>query len=264
MFNPAINIRILSAMRYLILPLLLGLIVCVSGCDSAAPEEAAPKPQFSMTLGAPVSTAINGEASFTDGSGVEEQILSTFPLPSFDLTLTAVQLFGKDADGTAHDVSFVYIADDGLTAGTYEVNSFLSSCADTSADCSPGLLFAGSLLTAHYARQTADSLFTYGLDTGTVTVDEVSMDAVRGTFDLSATVEVAIARADFRAYVDSLRNGPSRLEPSYFPTPPPSDFRVLPEPLTVTGTFTATRGEGSDWADRFGWMMGTVPMMPQP
>jgi predicted amino acid-binding ACT domain protein len=215
-----------------------------------------------MTLGAPVSASIDGQASFTDGSSFEEQILRTVPLPSLDLTLTAVQLFGEDADGIVHDVSFVYIAGDGLTTGTYDVNSLLSPCTDAVADCSPGLLFTGSLFTAQYARQTPDSLFTYGLDVGSVTVDEVSEEAVRGTFDLSATVEVAVARTDLRAYIDSLRDAPSRLEPSYFPTPPPSDSRVLREPLTVTGTFTATPGEVTEWADRFGWMMGGASLEP--
>ena len=255
-------LRISSAMYRFILTLLLGLTVFVVGCDSAGPENADPTPRFTMTLGAPISASIDGQASFTDGSSFEEQILRTVPLPSLDLALTAVQLFGEDADGIAHDVSFVYIADDVLTTGTYDVNSFLTPCADASADCTPGLLFTGSLFTAQYARQTADSLFTYGLDAGSVTVDEASEEAVRGTFDLSATVEVAVARADLRAYVDSLRNTPSRLEPSYFPTPPPSDVRVLPEPLTLTGTFTATPGEVTDWADRFGWMMGGAPAGP--
>jgi hypothetical protein len=82
----------------------------------------------------------------------------------------------------------------------------------------------------------------------------VSEIAVRGTFDLSASVEVAAARADlgvcrFLAQ-QPLSTGAQLLS------------RILREPLTVPGTFTATPGEATDWADRFGWIVGTVPMLP--
>jgi len=249
-------------MHRCILLLAVLLIVPLAGCDGTDPTEAEPEPRFSITLGAPVGASIKGEASFANGSPFEEQLLRTVPLPAFDLTVTAIQLAGADTDGTVHDVSLVHVADDALTPGTYAVNAFRPACADLSTDCSPDRLFTGSLFTAHYARQTADTLFTYGLDRGTVTVDRVAEDVVRGTFDLSAATETAVARADLMAYIDSLRNPPSRLEPSYFPTPPPSDVRVLPEPLTLTGTFTATPGEVEDWLPRFGWMMGGAPAGP--
>lgn len=251
------------AMHRLIGPLAIVLTLCIAGCDGAGPEDADSGPPFAMTLGAPVSTAIEGHASFADGASVEDELLLTFPLPQFGVTLTAIQLFSEDADGTVHDVSFVYIADDTIAPGTYDVNAFLSPCdAMTSTTCEPGMLFAGSLFTGHYARQTADSLYTYGLNRGAVTVDEATDDVVRGTFDVSASVEVAVAKADLEAYVDALRSHSPDDDGHWsdFPEPPPSDVRLLAEPMPVTGSFAATPGEVSDWMSRFGWLMGGAPM----
>jgi len=241
------------------------LALLVTGCDSAGPNNDEPAPRFDMTLSAPLNASIEGEAALAGGSSFEDQSLFTFPLPRLNKTFTAIQLVGEDAEGTTHDLSFLHIADEATSPGTYEINNVLGPCADEPAtDCPPESLFAHSLFTAHYARQTADTLFSYTLDRGTVIVENATDDAISGTFDLRAPAELAVARADLNAYLDALRT-PGLLGPEDLPEPPPVDLRLLDEPLMITGSFTATPGELSNRVNHFNWMMsGNVAVFGRP
>lgn len=252
-------------MRRSLLLLTTVLALLVTGCDSGGPATDQPAPRFTMTLGAPFDASVEGDAAFADGASFEEQTLFTFPIPQLNQTLTAVQLFGEETGGVVHDLSFLYIADGAITPGAYEINNVISPCAnEPAADCSPESLFAGEIFTAHYARQTADTLFSYTLDQGTVTVEEASDNVVRGTFDLRAPVALSIAKADLRAYLDAVRT-PSLFGPDDWPEPPPIRTRSLDEPLTITGSFTATPGAFSDRVNHFNWMMsGDVDVFGQP
>jgi hypothetical protein len=227
------------------------LLVCslvLAGCDSSGPG-AEPESQFEATFGAPVNTTLQGAAALGDGSSFEHGSLFTFTAPGLG-TITAVQLFGTGDEGTPHDLSFVYVGDERLGTGTYELNRpFEGGAGDV--DDSPML---DSLFTASYARRTADSLFTYTFEGGSVTVDTATKEVVKGRFDLKARTEMAVHRDSLQAFVDSLR-AQGRTEPIRIPNSPPVSFNELDPPMTVTGNFTATPDAFEQGVSHVDWLM---------
>ena len=234
------------------------LIVCslvLAGCDSSGPE-AEPESQFEATFGAPVNATLKGSAALGDGSSFEQGGLFTFTDPLSDQTITAIQLFGKDDEGTPHDLSFVYVDDERLGTGTYELNRpFGSGGGDRFDDP----LTPDSLFTASYGRRTADSLFTYTFEGGSVTVGTATEEVVKGRFDLKARTEMAVHRDSLQAFVDSLR-AQDRTEPIRIPDPPPVSFNELEPPMTVTGDFTATPEAFDEGVSHVDWLMSGRPM----
>lgn len=244
----------------LLCTLTVGLLI--GGCDGAGPEhDTDPEPQFDLALGAPLNTSIEGTAAMGSGSSFEEQSLFTLPLPQFGKTITAIQLFGEDDASIAHDLSFLYISDAAIAEGTYEIG-LLNACEGDSSDCLPQTFPPDEMLTANYARLTADSLHTYMLDNeGTLTIDRATETVAEGSFTLEAALEVSVSRADLEAFHDSLRaHMPSNGAMENFPEPPPRDLQMLEPPLTIEGSFTATPGSFSDQVPGSSWMIrfGTV------
>jgi hypothetical protein len=232
--------------------LLVACCLGLAGCDSSGPE-AKPESQFEAEFGAPVNTKLKGTAALGDGSSFEQGGLFTFTDPRIDRTITAVQLFGTDGGGTPHDLSFVYVADERLGPGTYELNRPLAGGGgDEERFEDPPTL--DSLFTASYARRTADSLFTYTFEGGTVTVETATEDAVKGRFDLRAATEMAVHRDSLRAFIDSVRTS-DRGRPANFPEPPPVSFETLSPPMTVSGSFTATPDAFDEGVSHVDWLV---------
>ena len=224
------------------------------GCDSSGPE-AEPESQFEATFGTPVNATLKGSAALGDGASFDQGSLFTFTDPLSDQTITAIQLFGKDDEGTPHDLSFVYVDDERLGTGTYELNRpFGSGGGDRFDDT----LTPDSLFTASYARRTSDSLFTYTFEKGSVTVGTATEDVVKGRFDLTATEEMAVHRDSLRAFVDSLR-AQDRTEPIRIPNPPPVSVHELEPPMTVTGDFTATPDAFDEGVSHVDWLVSGRP-----
>ncbi len=230
----------------------LGLLVfALTGCDSGG-TNAPPEPQFEATWGPPVNTSLSGKAALGDANSFQNSALLSFTVPELEKTITAVQLFGTDENGTSHDLSFTYIADERLTEGTYTLeNSEFQSPFDSTQTRSThsGVPFGpDSLFTASYGRRTVDSLFTYNLQ-GSVTIENVGEQVVEGRFDLEAPLEISIHRDSLKAHIDSLR------EPSSGPiSPPPFTFRPLDEPMSIEGTFTATPRQFADDVPHVRWL----------
>lgn len=230
--------------RLLVASLMLGTILV--GCDTTEPQEE-PEPHFDMTLGPPVEATVEGAAALGDGTSFEQGNLFTFSLPRFGHTITAVQLFGENG-AVSHDLSFLYVAEEGLAPGTYEVNMPFDCRPAEDAGCSQHPSEIDSLFVASYGRQTSDSLFSYGQLEGTVTIETAQEDLVSGEFDLSATQEVAVAHDDLKAFIDSLRSGDSE------PGRPPFEARELGVPLSIEGTFEAAPGDFSDSVSHLNWV----------
>jgi len=237
----------------------MGLLLCllIAGCDGAGPDEDAPAPRFVMTLSAPVSTSINGKATLGNGASFDEQNLLIYALPSFGTTLTAIQLVGRDLQAIDHDLSLLYVADAPITTGTYEVG-VQGACEDESpVACTAAPYFAGSLLVATYSRQAADSIHTYPLDSGTLTVERVTKHLVEGAFTFASPFEISASRADMVAFADSLDGFVSdRDAPRDFPALPPRHVQTLDAALTIEGRFTATPGLLSSRMHSANWLMG--------
>lgn len=239
------------AMRRLAV-LLIACCLVLAGCDSSGPE-AEPESQFEATLGAPVSTSLNGKAALGDGSSFEQGTLFTVTEPRFDHTITAIQLFGTDEAGTPHDLSFMYVDDEQLGTGTYPLNRpFEHGTGDDDRFDDPRTL--DSLFTASYARRTADSLFTYTFEEGTVTVETATESVVEGQFDLDASVEMAVHRDSLQAFIESMPE-PGAGDVSEIPEPPPVSFNDLDPPMTVTGDFTATPETFDDGVSHVDWLV---------
>lgn len=244
-------------MKHSIFFFALTLGMLLTGCDGAGPSEDAAEPRFEMTLGAPVNASLQGIAALGNGASFEEQNLFTFPLPHSGKTVTAIQLFGRDAQDVVHDLSLVYIADEMIATGTYDLSGRFGTCMEKRPDnCPPERLFPDNLLMAHYARQTDDSLYSYLADSGTVAIEYAAEDEVSGAFDLSTAVEISVAKTDLEVFIDSTRTRSG----DDFPELPPMHIRALNPPLIITGSFTATPGDFSNQVHHFNWMMsgGTI------
>lgn len=111
-----------------------------------------------------------------------------------------------------------------------------------------------SLFTASYARRTADSLFTYTFEGGSVTVETATESVVKGRFDLKVSEEMAVHRDSLRAFVDSLR-AQDRTDPLRIPDPPPVSVTELEPPMTVTGDFTATPEAFDEGVSHVDWLV---------
>jgi hypothetical protein len=227
--------------------LVVAVLGLLTGCDSGGPEPSM-EPAFDMSIGSPVETSIKGKAALGSNLSFEEQGVFTFPVPPLGKTVSIVQLSGEAEQGIAHDVSFLRLADEGLSEGTYALNR---PCEDGCIGAFP----PDELLTADYSRQTADSLYSYPIRSGSLTVETANDEGVAGRFSLSSSLEVSVARADLEAFIDSLRRVPR--DTAFVPPRPPTNLQFLEEPLTIEGTFTATAGE--PLSDRvphlggFGW-----------
>lgn len=207
----------------------LGLL---SGCDSGGPEPSM-EPGFDMTVGSPVNAELKGAAALGSDLSLSGQSVFTLPVGPSGKTATIVQLSEESDQGVVHDLSFMRFGEEPITEGTYEIGP---ACGD---GCGPGGFFPDELFLADYGRATADSLHSYPVESGTVTVDAVTDDGLRGTFTLTSALEVSVSRAEMTAFIDSLRSGLPR-DPSEFPTPPPTDLQPLNPAMTIEGSFTAT------------------------
>lgn len=246
----------LVAMRRLAF-LLVACCFLLAGCDSSGPE-AEPEAAFEAEFGAPVDTKLKGTAALGDGSSFEQGGLFTFTDPQFGWTITAIQLFGTDDEGVPHDLSFMYVDDERLGTGTYELNRpFEGGAGDEDRFDDPFPL--DSLFTASYARRTTDSLFTYTFEGGSVTVETATESVVKGRFDLKAATEMAVHRDSLRAFIDSMRTR-DRGEVGGFPEPPPVSFEDLESPMTVSGDFTATPDAFDDGVSHVDWLVSGRPV----
>jgi len=228
----------------------------LAGCDGSGPE-AEPESQFEATFGAPVDTTLRGSAALGDEASFGQGSLFTFTSPEFGHAVTAIQLFGTDGAGTPHDLSFVYLDDERLDTGTYELTRPFEVGSGADSRFEDPFTF-DSLLTASYARRTTDSLFTYTFEEGTVTVEAATEDVVEGRFGLEATTEVAVHRDSLRAFIDSMRVH-DRSRPSKVPGLPPMSFNALDPPMTVDGDFTATPAAFADSLSHIDWLMPGRP-----
>jgi hypothetical protein len=220
----------------ILLALSLGLaLMLLPSCDSAGPS-ATPSPRFSMDVGAPVQAALDGEATLGTDLTFGEQSVFTLPVGPMGQTATIIQLAAEKDNGVTHDLSFVRLADDGLEPGQYSLG------VTCEGDCGPQFFPPEEIFTADYGRQTTDSLHTYPIKEGTVTIETATDDEVSGTFKLTSTREVSIARADLEAFLDSLRTNPPT-EPGERPTLPPRNIQSFETPMTIEGQFTATPGD---------------------
>ncbi len=252
----------MMAMRRYVVSFLLVLTVLIAGCDSTGPEhDADPEPHFELTLGAPVNAAVEGEAALGDGTSFDEQNVFVLPATPFGKTITAIQLFGEDGR-VAHNLSFLYLADEPIAEDTYEIG-FPDPCEGEGPECMPRPFQPDSLLMAHYARLTDDSLHTYMLDAGTLTIERATDEVVEGAFTLEASVAISVTQADLEAFQDALRNNPPE-EGNWedLPEPPPTEIGFLEPPLTIEGSFTATPGAFSDRVPQSSWMMSLGAKTP--
>lgn len=255
-------------MRRYALLFVVTLAVFVAACDSAGPEpDADPDPHFALTLGAPVDAAIEGEAALGDGTSFDDQNVFVLPSMPFGKTITAIQLFGEDGS-VAHDLSFVYLADAAIAEGTYEIGIPDPCEGEEPPACRPSIFQPDSALVAHYARLDDDSLHTYPIDAGTLTIERATDEVVEGTFSLEAVAELSVSRAEFEAFQDSLQNymrdrtPGAPLAPEDLPEPPPYDVQPLQPPMPIEGTFTAAPGAFSDRVPESSWMMSFGAVTP--
>lgn len=225
-----------TIIRRLLYTLLLGtVLVGITACDSGGPETT-PASEFDLTVGAPVDASLKGRAALANDLSFDEQGVFTVPVGPFGKTVTIIQLSGENESGVVHDLSFMRLAEDRIEEGTYELGR---PCGD---GCELGDFPPEELFTASYGRRTADSLHSYPIESGTVTVESVTDESVRGTFTLTTAVEASVAQADLQAFIDSLRARPPR-DTTAIPGPPPTDLQFLEPPTTIEGRFTATAGE---------------------
>jgi hypothetical protein len=246
-------------MRYLTptccyLVLLTAALVLV-GCDSVESGEEMPDPYAEMEIGAPLNTAIEGEATLGDGTSFSEQGAFFFPIGNSGSTLTAILLFGEDDTGASHSLSFTYIGEEPLGEGDYDLG--FDALCDPPSDCRrPGLVF-GDRLMSSYTRATDDSLYSYMPTGGTLTVEQASEEGVVGAFTVEAGTEASVSIADIEAFIDELRNNPpTGNDPRELPELPPHTVTPLETPLTIEGDFAATPGALPDRpGNRFSWMV---------
>lgn len=219
--------------------LLLGaLLACLPACDTSGPDPSL-ESEFDMTVGDPVNTSLKGTAALGSDLSFDQQSVFTLPVPPLGKTVSIIQLSGDGRQDVVHDLSFMRIADGPIAEGTYELGRLCEN------GCRP--FPPEELLTADYGRQTADSLHSWTIDAGTITVETATEEGVEGSFSLTASQEISVSRSDLQAFLDSLRSmpvpdRPFRGDTTAFPTPPPTDIRVLETPMTIEGRFTATPG----------------------
>jgi hypothetical protein len=237
---------------------LLIFALAFTGCDSVDSSEDVPDPYAEMELGAPLNMTIQGNAALGGSDAFSDEAAFFLPIGNSGYTLTAIQLFGED-EGSAHTLSFTYIGEDALSEGSYDVG-FDLPCDDPS-DCRrPGLFFGGDRLMTNYIRTDDDSLRSYMLSDGTLTVEQASDESIAGTFALEADAEISVSIDDLEAFQDSLRaNRPTPGAPrdlGDLPEPPPFTVQPLEPAMTIEGSFAATPGEFPRRPGAtFGWMM---------
>lgn len=229
--------------------------LAITGCDSVESGEEMPDPYAEMEIGAPLNTTIAGNAALGGNDAFSDEAAFFLPIGDTGYTLTAVQLFGEDDTGASHSLSFTHIGEEPLGEGSYDLG-FDLPCEDPS-DCRrPGLFFGDRLMT-NYTRVADDSLRSYMLRDGSLTVEQASDDGIVGSFALEAGVEISVSVEDLEAFQDSLRaNMPTSGAPRDLPEPPPHTVQPLEPAMTIEGRFAATPGEfprrpGSS----FGWMI---------
>lgn len=229
--------------------------LAMTGCDSVESGEEMPDPYAEMEIGAPLNTAIEGNAALGGNDAFSDEAAFFLPIGDTGYTLTAVQLFGEDDTGASHSLSFTHIGEEPLGEGSYDLG-FDLPCEDPS-DCRQPGFFFDDRLTTSYTRTTADSIHSYTPTDGTLTVEQASEDGVVGTFTVESETEISVAIADIEAFVDSLGNNPPTSgRPSEMPEPPPATITPLETPLTVEGDFAATPGEFPDRpGNQFSWMI---------
>lgn len=196
-----------------------------------------------------MNTSIEGSAALGSGSSFDQGSLYTFTSPTFGQTVTAIQLFQREGEQVAHDLSFLYVDDEIISPGTYELSRPFGCLRSEQEDCSPGPFRLDSLFTADYVRQSSDSLFTYVGMGGTVTIETANEEVVAGEFSLSASQELAVARQDLQTFIESLHDADTA------PVPPPMEFRELGSPIMIDGQFTATPNEFSGRVSHLNWMI---------
>ncbi|MES3630784.1 MAG: hypothetical protein PPP56_11530 [Longimonas sp.] len=248
--------RLSTLTQYATCFVLVFALALTTGCDTVDSAEDLPDPYADIQVSAPLSATIDGQATLGGSESFGEQGAMVFPFEDLGITLTAIQLFGEDGEGIAHNLSFVYIGEDRLSEGTYDID-FDLPCQDLT-DCQRSGLFFGERLMTNYVRAASDSLHTYVLQNGMLTVEHATDDAIEGTFAFEAAVEVSTSRADLEAFYDSLRTtwptGGNRYED--MPEFPPQHRTPLTPPATVEGSFAATPGEfPNTMGSSFGWIM---------
>lgn len=226
------------------------MLVLLSGCDSNSPTPSL-ESQFDMQVGAPVNQSLTGPAALGSDLSFDEQGVFTVPGGPFGETMTIIQLSGENDEGVAHDLSFLRVADGPIEEDTYELGGLCE------ADCGPRFFPPEEWFTADYGRRTADSLHSYPIDSGTVTVTTVTDEGVEGTFDLTSSLELSIARDDLEAFIDSMRSGPPR--DTALTLGPRPDLEFLEQPMTIEGSFAATSNQTlSGQVPHFGGIGGGV------
>lgn len=223
-------------------------LVLLAACDSTEPTPSL-ESQFDITIGEPVNQSLTGPAALGNTLSFDDQEVFILPEGPFGKNITIIQLSGQNDDGVFHDLSFMHAADEPIEEGTYNIGA---SCEPNCGPFPPEELF-----TANYGRQTADSLHSYPIESGTVTVETVTDEGVEGTFNLTSPAKMSIAKGDIEALIDSLRSGPPRRDTIGHPSPPLTDVRVFEQPMTVEGSFAATSDqELSGQVPHFGGIVG--------
>ena len=223
-----------TVMRRVACWILLGATVgALSACDSAGPAPSL-ESSFDMQIGEPVSASVNGAAALGNGLSFDQQGVFTLPVPPLGKTISIVQLSGQLDQGGVHDLAFMQIAEEPLGEGSYELGA--TACKE---DCEAQPFPPEELFLADYSRRTVDSLHSYPIDAGSVTVETATESGVEGTFSLTASREVSVARADLQAFLDELQ-APSESDSTSFPSLPPMNRQELEGPMTIEGSFTAT------------------------
>ncbi|WP_157621306.1 hypothetical protein [Salisaeta longa] len=239
--------------------LVLGVFcLLVVGCDAS---EQPPDASFTLSLSAPVHQTVQGKAAMNDGAAFNDQFF--FPIGSGFGSSTVIQLYGtpSGASGSQHALTFMLRGFDELRPGTYEVNT-LGGLGGGYPEVvgfrapAPALFDSlGALTWADYSRMTADSVVSYPLPQGTLTIERADDAVIRGRFSLSASRRLAIAREALEAYVDSLRAyDPGTM--TNLPMPPTFHGRPLAAPLRMEGRFTARSLPLSDAVPPTGLLTG--------
>ncbi len=227
------------------------MLVLLPACDSNTPAPSL-ESQFDMQVGAPVDQSVTGPAALGSNLSFDEQGVFTLPEGPFGKTITIIQLSGEIDEGVAHDLSFMRVANGPLEEDTYDIGF---SCEG---DCGPWS-FPEEWFTADYGRQTADSLHSYPIESGTIAIETVTDEGVEGSFNLTSPVKMSIAKADIEVLIDSLRSGPHRPDTTGIPYPPMMNLQFFEEPMTIEGSFTATSDQKlSDQVPHFGGILGST------
>ena len=217
--------------------LILGLALLFVGCDVVDSDDP-PEPAFSVNLGGPVETTLDGEAAMThedDLGAFDDELFDALPidLDELDLEATVIQLPVTEG-GTSHLVGIVYLGDGLPEEGPQDVDSSPFDLFDLFSSAPNGAFqfpLPDEILIASYSRADAtnDELLLYPVE-GNVTFDQVSEDAISGSLELSADRELTFALSEVLDFADDAG------DLDEFPDP---EREELDDPLTLEGSFTA-------------------------